>query len=492
MTRWMGIAGLMFGLAACGGPTAAKRGDGESKTAADENAPAPPDDEAIKKHQEAEQAAPKKKLSVDERQDFDAAVARWEAAKKAGPIGQSDCRTLSNAFESVASSHKTVAAQAHFNAGTILDGCGLGKEAEAEYKNSLDINPAYGPSLNNLGELYYRQGNPTTARMWFEKGIAADPTKNAPAYTNLGVLLYQQARESGDMGAFNDAISKLRRALAIDNDSMAAYNTLALIYYAKAENDRSKLALAELVCKQAKETNDKYAPIYNTLGLIQLRKKNVTQALKEFEHAVELNAGYVEAHLNIGAIGLSSRQYEKAEQSFRTVMKLQPNNIDATVGLGVALRGQKKIDEAEEMYKKAAALDPKSCAVPYNLGVLYQDYKSDADNKNLKQAQQFYNQYVSCGRTEKSKLADAQRRIKDIDETFVALEQQKANEAEMKKMQEESDRQQKALEEQQKAQAEKDKAAAPPAGDKAAAPAPAGDKKPDAAAAPAPDAEKAK
>ena len=43
---------------------------------------------------------------------------------------------------------------------------------------------------------------------------------------------------------------------------------LALVYYSIAENDRSKLQLAELVCKQGKEHNDKYAPLFNTNGLI--------------------------------------------------------------------------------------------------------------------------------------------------------------------------------------------------------------------------------
>src|SRR6185369_15055475 len=147
---------------------------------------------------------------------------------------------------------------------------------------------------------------------------------------------YNTARETGDGALYKEAVSKLRRALAIDNDSIAAYALLAQIYYTTAENDKSKLDLAALVCKQAKETNDKFAPIYNTLGLINLKKRNVSGALKEFEQAVALDPKFVEAHLNIGAIGLSSRQYEKAEKSFQVVLTLQPNNFDAAIGMGVA------------------------------------------------------------------------------------------------------------------------------------------------------------
>ena len=459
----------------------------EARTADDEAAPAPPSDEKIQaaKTQQAATAkeeekaalppsgaAPKvKKVAASDRAEFDAAVKKWEEAKKNG-LTKAEAKSLASKFSSIAGSKPEVAAQAHFNAGTLLDGAGEQKDAEAEYQAALSSNPAYGPALNNLGEIYYRTGSPQRAREWFEKAINADPTHNAPAYNNLALMLFQENN-------YKEAVSKLRRALAIDNESMPAYAMLALIYYTTAEGDRAKLQLAELVCKQAKETNDKYAPIYNTLGLIQLKKKNVTGALKEFEKAVELDPRYVEAHLNIGAIGLSSRQYEKAEKAFQQVLALKGDNVDATIGLGVALRGQKKVEEAEKYYRKARELDGKNCAVPYNLGVLYQDYKNDPANGNLKEAQKFYNEYVGCGKTDPKKVADAQRRIKDIDDTFAALEQQKKMEAEVKAQQEEMEKQQKAMEEQQKAQQ-----AATPAPGATPAPAPAPGAAPDAAPAP--------
>ena len=456
-------------------------GSGEksnSRTAADENTPAPPSDDKIQeakaKQEQQKQAAAQaifdkekqKKLAAD-RADFDALVKRWEELKAKGPLSSSDLSSLASKFKSQASSHPDLAAQAHFNAGTLLEESGDAKEAESEYNAALSANPAYSPALGNLGELYYKQGATQRAREWFQKAIDADPRGNASAYTNLALLIFQEAHDSGNTAGYKDAVAKLRRALAIDNDSMPAYALLALIYYQTAENDRSKLQLAELVCNQAKLSNDKYAPIYNTLGLIQLRKKNVTGALKEFEHAVELDPKFVEAHLNIGAIGLSSRQYEKAQKAFEMVLGLQPNNVDATIGLGVALRGQKKFDEAEKYYKKAKDLDGKNCSISYNLGLLYQDYKNDPNNQNLRDAQKFYNDYVSCGgKTDQRKIADAQRRIKDIDDTFAALEQQKKLEAELKAQQEEMERQQKAAEEQQKAQQQQQQAA--PAPDSAA------------------------
>ncbi len=364
-----------------------------------------------------------KKASASERAEFLALVVKYHEAKKTPPgIPAGDCswaKKFSGQFGT-----GPFAAQAHFNAGTILESCGQPKDAEAEYNESLRANAGYAPALSNLGELYFKQGNTQTARQWFEKAIAADPTHASSAYNNLAVILYNQAKETNDVAGYKEAVSKLRRALAIDSESVAAYALLAQIYYQTAENDRSKLELAALVCKQAKETNDKFAPVYNTLGLINLKKKNVTGALKEFEKAVELDPKFVEAHLNIGAIGLSSRQYEKAEKSFQAVLALQPGNFDAVVGLGVAARGLKKFDDAEKWYRKAAELDSKNCSIPYDLGLLYQDYKTVEDNSNNKKAQELYRTFSSCGTSDKKKVEDAQRRIKDIDDLFAAIEEQ--------------------------------------------------------------------
>ncbi len=450
----------VIGCATAGKPIAKGDEDEATPAAKNESAPRPPSDDKIqqaKQQQEQQRKQPKPdqpKISASAKAEFDAAVKKWETAKAAKTgINPADCKGLAANFTRI--SEPLLAAQAHFNAGTIVESCGYEKDAENEYQAALSANPAYAPAMANLGALYYKQNNPTTAKSWFEKAIQADPTHAGAAYANLGAILYQQGKQTGDRSLYDQAISNLRRALAIDAYDIPAYGILALVYYQKAENDKSKLDLAELVCKTARddvEGGKSYPPIYNTLGLIQLRKKNPSQALKQFEKAVELDPKYIDAHLNIGAIGLSTRQYEKAAQAFAAVLKLDPKNFDATIGMGVASRGLKKVDEAESWYKKAAELDPKNCAVNYNMGILYQDYKSDPANSNLNTAKDLFAKFRSCGNADPKKVADAERRMKDIDDTFAAIEQQKKMEAELKEQQAEMERQQKAMEEQQKAQ----------------------------------------
>lgn len=472
------LAATAVGGCATTGTPVAKGDEDETAAAKNETAPKPPSSDKIQEAKQQQAAKPKAegpKISASAKAEFDAAVKKWDTAKasKTG-INPADCKGLASSFSRI--SEPALAAQAHFNAGTILEGCGYDKDAESEYHAALSANPAYGPAMANLGEMYYKQNNPTTAKSWFEKAIEADPAHSGAAFANLGAIEYTQGRQTGDRSLYTQAISHLRRALAIDAYDIQAYSILALVYYTIAENDKSKLDLAVLVCHQGQELEGgkDYPPIWNTLGLIQLRKKNPSLALKNFEQAVALDPKYVDAHLNIGAIGLSTRQYEKAAASFAAVLKLDPKNFDATIGMGVASRGLKKIDEAESWYKKAADLDPHNCAVQYNLGLLYQDYKSDPNNANLNTAKDYFSKYRSCGNVDPKKAQEAERRMKDIDEVFVAIEQQKKMEADLKEQQAEMEKQQKQMEEQQKQQQQQQ---APPGGGgggAAAAPAPSG------------------
>jgi predicted ribosome quality control (RQC) complex YloA/Tae2 family protein len=143
---------------------------------------------------------------------------------------------------------------------------------------------------------------------------------------------------------------------------------------------------------------------------------------------------------------------------------MQPKNYEAAIGLGVALRGNKKIDDAESQYKAAQKLDSANPSSYYNLGLLYQDYK-DGQKPALHQAQDYYRQFLShaTGSTPDGLKRDAEKRIKDIDEIYVALDEAAKMQAEAEEMQKKAEEQQKQMEEQmkkQEAQEAADKAAA--------------------------------
>ena len=142
------------------------------------------------------------------------------------------------------------------------------------------------------------------------------------------------------------------------------------------------------------EMKKQLAVVHNTLGLVELKKKNISPAIKQFKDAVALDGTFAEARLNLAALSLNNRDYATAEENFREALKMQPKNYEAAIGLGVALRGNKKIDDAETQYLAAQKLDSSSPSSYYNLGLLYQDYK-DGQKPSLHKAQDYYRQFLS-------------------------------------------------------------------------------------------------
>jgi tetratricopeptide (TPR) repeat protein len=393
--------------------------------------------------------------------------------------------------------------------------------------------PKYGPAISNLGYAAWKQNDTSRAESLFARAISDDPLHTVEARNNLAQILRDKARKAGDPSSKKEyvskAVSNLRTVLALDSNNLQAFSTLAFIYY-----DMNMLEMAKLVGNQAikkadeiatgqfeeekvesaaggkaakgkakgkkekkegeeeeggklaKEVNvreagtgvtadmkKQLAVVYNTMGLVELKKKNISPAIQNFKKAVGLNANLAEARLNLAALSLNNRDYNTAEENFKAVLQLQPKNYEAAIGLGVAMRGNKKIDDAETQYNSAQKLDPSNPASYFNLGLLYQDYK-DGQKPALHKAQDYYRQFLShvTGSTSDSLKREAEKRIKDIDEIYVALDEAAKMQAEAEEMQKKAEAQQKEMEEKMKQQEAADKAAA----EKAAADKAAGDK----------------
>lgn len=474
----------------------------------------------------------KRQISADARADFQKALERYQSAKKSGGLSALECRSVASAFKGAADENPALV-EARFNQGAVLAECGNEDDAVKVWEGLK-----YGPAMANIGYIAWKNGDTSRAESLFVRAIEADPLHTVEARNNLAQILRDKARKAGSSEEkkqyVGQAVSNLRTVLALDSNNLQAFSTLAFIYF-----DMNMLEMAKLVGNQAIKKADEIATgkfeeekgeeaatggeakkgkgkkgkaekaedepgvkavdvreagtgvtpemkkqlavVHNTLGLVELRKKNISPAIKQFKEAVALDGGFAEARLNLAALSLNNRDYATAEENFREALKLQPKNYEAAIGLGVALRGNKKIDDAESQYKAAQKLDSGNPSSYYNLGLLYQDYK-DGQKPSLHQAQDYYRQFLSkaSGSTPDGLKKDAEKRIKDIDEIYVALDEAAKMQAEAEEMQKKAEEQQKQMEEQMKKQEAEEKAAAAKAG----AAAPAGTEPP-AATAPA-------
>jgi len=331
----------------------------------------------------------------------------------------------------VARAHSDVV-EAQFMVGLSFHRCGMLDDAEKAYQQAIKMKSNHGPSLSNLGEIYYRAGKLTEARQYWDTAIKANG-KLIGARVNVASLELEQLRKIGNpkdatwKKLEEDARFNLSNVLGVDSDNVAAYTVYGLVYMEGWQANKNRLDLAKLLLDEAGKRNDKYPALQNAYGLYYMHKGSLNQALQAFSAAVEADPKFVEARVNVGLVTLGFRKYDTAKEMLSKVVELAPKNYDAYIGLGIALRGLKDLDGAEAQYKKAAALDPRRGDAFYNLAVLYKDFRASKNTDlaasigTYKQAKDYFQQFLSS-QAEASDKAEAKEQIALIDKTVAQIQ----------------------------------------------------------------------
>jgi len=319
---------------------------------------------------------------------------------------QSHCDALARKFERIAVSQSGFA-EALYMAGLAQDRCGQRDRAQAYYQRALSENPKLCKARVAIGLGALEQGDSAGAERTFELAIANDP-QCTEGYANLAIL--QRRKSKAESAA---ALANLRRALAIDAQYLPVFNEMALLYLSQADDDK-KLDLAEVVCSQAARINPNYAAIYNTWGLIDLRRGKIIDASAKFQRALALDDSIFEAHMNFARIAIGFRGYQDAKVAYEHALALSPENFEAQLGLGVALRGLREHQKAQQAYEQAARLAPQRPEPYYNLGILYQDFQGGSVDE-MKLAKHYYEEFLARAGSDKRYAAtvdEIQRRCK--------------------------------------------------------------------------------
>lgn len=365
------LAASLLAVGACGGAS-----KGEGTTAAGKGGD----------HPDAVRSSSGAVVSKEAEANWKEAAAAFEAADKAG-WNASSCDSVGAIFADANKKQGGKFAEAIFMTGLVADRCGKSEDALRAYNQALGLDPKLCGARVGVGIDQFKKGSETQAYATFEQAVRSDP-RCTEGYVNLAMM--QMARNGASS---EEALNNLRRALAIDAQYLPAFNQMALLFLGRAQDNRKMLDLAGVVCRQAQLINANYAPIYNTWGLINVRKENVFDALRMFEKAMQLDRNHFEAHMNFGQITLSFRGYEDAKSAFGRAVELNAKSYDARVGLGAALRGLNDAEGAKKQYEEAKGIAGGRPEAYFNLGILYQDFMSGSVG-DMKQALTFYDQFV--------------------------------------------------------------------------------------------------
>jgi tetratricopeptide (TPR) repeat protein len=152
-------------------------------------------------------------------------------------------------------------------------------EAEADFKQSIELNPAQADAYLQLAQLYQRTGRLDEAIASYEKAAASE-SGNAGLQVVLGTL-YEQ------VGRYEDAIRVYEMATRIDPSQAIAKNNLAWLLAEHAGNDEATLDRALSLAQDAKERLPQNPFVADTLGWVLLKKQVPNAAISLFKEAIE-------------------------------------------------------------------------------------------------------------------------------------------------------------------------------------------------------------
>lgn len=167
-----------------------------------------------------------------------------------------------------------------------------------------------------------------------------------PAYSNLGIALY-------DQGDLDGAEAAQKQALKLSGKFPQALNNLGSI----ARNRRQR-ELAEKYYRQALEVSPGYLEAANNLGAILAERDRPEESVKVLLDVVRNNPGYGEAHSNLGNAFAALEDFARAKKAYLTALKLKKDHPEAVEGLARCLQEEREYDKALELANRAIQLNP--------------------------------------------------------------------------------------------------------------------------------------
>jgi tetratricopeptide (TPR) repeat protein len=185
-------------------------------------------------------------------------------------------------------------------------------DAVALWEDNVQKSPEKARVHGNLGSAYLASGRPAEARRAFEKAIELDPSLVA-VLTSLANLHIDHTQEWSEAGRLLDEV--LERA-------------------------------------------PDYAPAYVSLGVISLRRGELSTAAGLFEKALDLDERDQAALYNLGAVHFNRKDYAAAAAVLEEGASYWPANAGMHALRGAALVEMGRGEEALESLHRALALDP--------------------------------------------------------------------------------------------------------------------------------------
>ena len=290
-------------------------------------------------------------------------------------------------------------AMARFCLGLSLEDTGQTEDALEAYKSARQLAPKDERIASRLSDRAFRtaehldrQGLHEQAIDAYETAEEVDPD-NAPAALAKGVALQT-------LGRTDLAAEAFRKAIALDPDSMEAYESLDAVLTATMTPEARRAEWQAMV-----EARPNAAAAQYQLARAMEDTGELDRAIEIYRRAIAIDPQFAPARDQLEeSLLLKARktlehgEAAEAVEAFRHVLEVCPENAEATCGEGIALAETGHTEAAMASFRKAIALDPASSEPYFRIDQYYLD-RGDAQGR-LAEWQRICTEHPSTARAQ--------------------------------------------------------------------------------------------
>ena len=294
------------------------------------------------------------------------------------------------------------ATKSHLNLKNAIDLHQQGQlgQAEALYRQVLEIDPRNADALHLLGLIAYQTGyhqdsvemisraieiNPSVSIYHYNRGMPLHELEQFDAAVasydtaialnpDLAVAYSNRGNALKELKQFDAAIASYDKAIALNPDLPVTYSNKG-----NALKELKQLDAAIASYDQAITLKPDYAEAYSNRGISLHALKQYDIAIESYNKAIEFKPSLVEAYSNLGNLLKELKQFDAAISSYNKAISLKPDYAEAYSNRGNALKELKQFDTALASYEKAIALKPDYAEAYYNQGIALQELKQFDD-----------------------------------------------------------------------------------------------------------------
>jgi len=209
-------------------------------------------------------------------------------------------------------------------------------------------------AMEQVGDNYVRQNNPSMAFVQYDKALGKDPKLESARYKR-GMLLLSR-------GMNDEALSEFESILSRNPNNALALEGRGRVHLAKNSFDA---AMADF--DQALASDPKLWQVHALRGYLYDQRKDHDQAIGEYEKAIALQPNSSLLFNNLGMSRYLKGDYKGAAEAYARAIQLDVNNRRAYNNLGLVLYKLGHDDDALLAFKHGGD----EAAAYNNMGCLY-------------------------------------------------------------------------------------------------------------------------